>query len=336
MRLEPHYAGVNRMARIFLLACSIGFVLTCLPSQSPATTASKSVSQASDGVYLNPDTGRFWSMDSYGGNNNDPRALHKYLYGADNPVNGWDPSGHDDLSLGSLMTASAIGATIGAFSSAAVNVAQGRAITASSIFQGAALGAVLGPLAYAAPAVGVGLGVGGVVYSGLSFGPILLDPGATTQQKVASGALIIASIYGAKAGFDYAKAANAGAIPTTPPDAAYVTLEHGTTLASASKIFVNGPDENFLRPGETTTAGGFSTSTVGADTPIGSASQYAAGKDLVAPNEGGPAVLRIAVPKSICDKAIKVGNEVRFEKGRGLEELQAAWKTSIWRAVPKQ
>ena len=336
MRLEPHYAGVNRMARIFLLACSIGFVLTCLPSQSPATTASKSVSQASDGVYLNPDTGRFWSMDSYGGNNNDPRALHKYLYGADNPVNGWDPSGHDDLSLGSLMTASAIGATIGAFSSAAVNVAQGRAITASSIFQGAALGAVLGPLAYAAPAVGVGLGVGGVVYSGLSFGPILLDPGATTQQKVASGALIIASIYGAKAGFDYAKAANAGAIPTTPPDAAYVTLEHGTTLASASKIFVNGPDENFIRPGETTTAGGFSTSTVGADTPIGSASQYAAGKDLVAPNEGGPAVLRIAVPKSICDKAIKVGNEVRFEKGRGLEELQAAWKTSIWRAVPKQ
>ena len=93
MRLEPHYAGVNRMARIFLLACSIGFVLTCLPSQSPATTASKSVSQASDGVYLNPDTGRFWSMDSYDGNNNDPRTLHKYLYSADNPVMNADPSG---------------------------------------------------------------------------------------------------------------------------------------------------------------------------------------------------------------------------------------------------
>lgn len=47
--------------------------------------------------YLNPDTGRFWSMDSYAGNNEDPLSLHKYLYSSDNPVSRVDPSGHDDL-----------------------------------------------------------------------------------------------------------------------------------------------------------------------------------------------------------------------------------------------
>jgi RHS repeat-associated protein len=43
--------------------------------------------------YLNPNTGRFWSMDSYKGNNKDPLSLHKYLYVSDNPVNMMDPRG---------------------------------------------------------------------------------------------------------------------------------------------------------------------------------------------------------------------------------------------------
>ena len=47
--------------------------------------------------YLNPNTGRFWTMDSYEGNNEDPLSLHKYLYCEANPVNGFDPSGHQDL-----------------------------------------------------------------------------------------------------------------------------------------------------------------------------------------------------------------------------------------------
>jgi RHS repeat-associated protein len=47
--------------------------------------------------YLNPNTGRFWTMDSYEGDNEYPLSLHKYLYGADNPVNRIDPHGTSDM-----------------------------------------------------------------------------------------------------------------------------------------------------------------------------------------------------------------------------------------------
>ena len=47
--------------------------------------------------YLNSTTGRFWSMDSYEGDERDPLSLHKYLYASGNPVDGFDPSGNDDL-----------------------------------------------------------------------------------------------------------------------------------------------------------------------------------------------------------------------------------------------
>src|SRR5439155_9176942 len=47
--------------------------------------------------YMNPNTGRFWTMDSFEGNQTDPLSLHKYLYGADNPVNRIDPSGRESL-----------------------------------------------------------------------------------------------------------------------------------------------------------------------------------------------------------------------------------------------
>jgi RHS repeat-associated protein len=43
--------------------------------------------------YMNPGTGRFWTMDTYEGDHEDPRSLHKYLYGADNPVDEIDPLG---------------------------------------------------------------------------------------------------------------------------------------------------------------------------------------------------------------------------------------------------
>jgi RHS repeat-associated protein len=44
--------------------------------------------------YMSPNIGRFWTMDSEGGNQEDPLSLHKYLFCEDNVVNSCDPSGH--------------------------------------------------------------------------------------------------------------------------------------------------------------------------------------------------------------------------------------------------
>jgi len=43
--------------------------------------------------YLNTGTGRFWTRDSWEGNQSDPLSLHKYMYCHADPVNLIDPSG---------------------------------------------------------------------------------------------------------------------------------------------------------------------------------------------------------------------------------------------------
>jgi len=50
--------------------------------------------------YLNTGTGRFWTRDSWEGNQSDPLSLHKYLYCHADPVNGVDRSGHFNSSVG--------------------------------------------------------------------------------------------------------------------------------------------------------------------------------------------------------------------------------------------
>ena len=49
--------------------------------------------------YLNTDTGRFHTQDTYEGNKNEPLSLHKYLYANGNPVMMTDPSGNMALEL---------------------------------------------------------------------------------------------------------------------------------------------------------------------------------------------------------------------------------------------
>ncbi|HMG75194.1 MAG TPA: RHS repeat-associated core domain-containing protein [Pyrinomonadaceae bacterium] len=47
--------------------------------------------------YMNPSSGRFWTMDLFEGSAFDPGSLHKYLYGAANPITNLDPSGYQFL-----------------------------------------------------------------------------------------------------------------------------------------------------------------------------------------------------------------------------------------------
>jgi len=63
--------------------------------------------------YLNPNTGRFWTQDTYTGNNEDPLSLHKYLYCQDNPVDNDDPSGNDIGDMLSVMDISGMLDSIG-------------------------------------------------------------------------------------------------------------------------------------------------------------------------------------------------------------------------------
>ena len=44
--------------------------------------------------YYNPSTGRFISRDSFVGENEDPLSLNRYTYCHNNPIVGYDPSGH--------------------------------------------------------------------------------------------------------------------------------------------------------------------------------------------------------------------------------------------------
>lgn len=51
--------------------------------------------------YMNPSSGRFWSMDSYEGGSSDPRSLHKFVYAYNRPVDVVDPSGQ--IGVGSVI-----------------------------------------------------------------------------------------------------------------------------------------------------------------------------------------------------------------------------------------
>jgi RHS repeat-associated protein len=52
--------------------------------------------------YLNTGTGRFWSMDTDEGDDDDPGSLHKYLYAEGDAVDNLDPSGNQIDAIGAL------------------------------------------------------------------------------------------------------------------------------------------------------------------------------------------------------------------------------------------
>ncbi len=100
--MKHHHSDVNRVFRTFFYACWLGWLIALVSAQSRSMTASETGLSRTARVYLNPNTGRFWTADSYAGNNEDPLSLHKYLYCEANPINHIDPSGHDG-DIGELM-----------------------------------------------------------------------------------------------------------------------------------------------------------------------------------------------------------------------------------------
>ena len=66
--------------------------------------------------YMDPATGTFTSMDTYGGSLTDPMSLHKYLFANSNPVAYCDPSGHE-ASLQGMVAAMTISGILSAVDS---------------------------------------------------------------------------------------------------------------------------------------------------------------------------------------------------------------------------
>jgi len=68
-----------------IIVCALfALALLLMPGTSPAR-------------WMNPNSGRFHTMDTFEGRQEDPQSLHKYVYAENNPVNNIDPSGQESI-----------------------------------------------------------------------------------------------------------------------------------------------------------------------------------------------------------------------------------------------
>jgi hypothetical protein len=114
-------------------------------------------------------------------------------------------------------------------------------------------------------------------------------------------------------------------------------LVHGTTKLRAERIIANGPDPRYQEPGGTPCQEGFSLYLDSGPFPFGMPEDYARGKAVKFPNEGGPAIL-----DDVPDEIVALASEewlplsqglVQFDIGAGIEELRIAWPTLAKRVI---
>jgi hypothetical protein len=129
------------------------------------------------------------------------------------------------------------------------------------------------------------------------------------------------------------------------PDPPLTPLHHGTTLQRARAIERNGPDPEYREPGTASLppAVGFST-VIGDERPCstGTPEMAARNKHALFSNEGGPAILEVAVPAWIMAifyadpiaAGLARSGEIRFEPESGLDELRAEWHNLTKRVIP--
>lgn len=187
-RRSPHARTVPRLLQVFVWL----MLATLLPQPAEATLPFQPAAPppACDGVYLNPTTGRFWSMDSFEGHASDPLSLHKYLYAHGNPVNGIDPSGHEGvfgLSVGNAIRASIAGGVLGGIS-AGFTYAKTR--SAEAAFQAGlnTYGAVFFSVAF--PPAGLAIGTAGAI----SLGTHAWADGLTAMDAAEIATMFAASV----------------------------------------------------------------------------------------------------------------------------------------------
>lgn len=106
-------------------------------------------------------------------------------------------------------------------------------------------------------------------------------------------------------------------------------LLHGTTRR-AEQIIRDGPNPRFQEPGGQAFADGFSMTLETGPFYFGTPADYARGKALKFPDEGGPVILAVDIPDAIVRRATSgwfpLGQGlVQFDRGAGLEELVSAW-----------
>jgi RHS repeat-associated protein len=89
--------------------------------------------------YMNPQTGRFQTQDTYEGSVFDPQSLHKYLYASANPVGNVDPTGNFSFSIAGFSVSFSIHAVLVNLAvsvlfralEAAINVSNGMSLGAA-------------------------------------------------------------------------------------------------------------------------------------------------------------------------------------------------------------